>query len=266
MKRNNNIARIKDHAEKRIRQRCSLSSQDVAKKLMTNDYFPLGMDGKHHHKIIYSELDSEMFVVVQDKKNMDVITVMPLYWHNRWELSPETIMLAKKHFGIFEDEFGEFLPEENNKLEKDFKKEKKHNVIVVVNIKEVKMHKLKNDCWKKLPKSKSVAKNLCKLSQDDFVNLGFKIVNFNPENLKDSVEKHSDKESINNLKSYIRSTLEQIIFEQRRRYVDLENYYVDTSISFCINFGSFSFKSNSLGTIRYLIEPIKKGEKHEKNN
>ena len=65
-------------------------------------YYPIGADGQkeHVHKAIYSPKDDRLFVVVQDSDNHDVITLLPLEYHNAWRIDHEAIeTLAREALG-----------------------------------------------------------------------------------------------------------------------------------------------------------------------
>jgi len=93
---------ITDHAKERIEERTSLFVEEVVEKLLKDKYYPIGEDNQlnHTHKIIYSELDKELFVIIQDSSNEDIITCLPLDYHNRWHLSHDIYDIVAKKLNI----------------------------------------------------------------------------------------------------------------------------------------------------------------------
>ena len=89
---------IRKHASIRMQERCSLSENELKNLLQSGKYYPIGRDDvkRHEHKMIYSELDNEFLVVVEDYDNHDIITILTLDYHNAWLLSPDILELAQK--------------------------------------------------------------------------------------------------------------------------------------------------------------------------
>lgn len=79
------------HAWSRVRDRLSLSAADVSRLLDYDLVVDVGTEpGTNRvHRVFYSVLDYVCFVAVQDKSNGDVITVLPLDFHENiaWAIS-----------------------------------------------------------------------------------------------------------------------------------------------------------------------------------
>lgn len=87
--------RLRKHALIRLCERCRLSPQDIRHILENDLYYPIGIDGKKQHQLIYSEKDDECFVLVQDTTNEEIVTVLPINYHNAWEIHEDAIEMAK---------------------------------------------------------------------------------------------------------------------------------------------------------------------------
>ncbi|MBI2030231.1 hypothetical protein HYT05_01270 [Candidatus Kaiserbacteria bacterium] len=89
--------RFTEHAFGRVDERLHLSHEEVAQLLDNDTCVPLGKDGPSNrgHKLFYSEPDSFWFVAVQDEATGEVITVLPVDYHNRWKVSGDALSLAR---------------------------------------------------------------------------------------------------------------------------------------------------------------------------
>lgn len=58
---------------------------------------PLGYEQgtTRNHYLFYSIDDRDCYVAVTDDSNKEVVTVLPVQWHNAWRISPEAEMMAK---------------------------------------------------------------------------------------------------------------------------------------------------------------------------
>ena len=93
---------IRKHAAIRIEARTSLSPSEVQTMLDSGRYYPIGSDSRkeHIHKVVYSHRDDQLFVVVEDLSNKDVITLFPLDYHNAWRIDRHTVeCLARQDLG-----------------------------------------------------------------------------------------------------------------------------------------------------------------------
>lgn len=94
--------KITKHAAIKISDRTHLSQGEMQSMLAEGKYYPVGIDGKkeHIHKIIYSPKDDQLFVVVEDHNNHDIITLLPLDYHNSWKLDIETLdKIVRQYLG-----------------------------------------------------------------------------------------------------------------------------------------------------------------------
>jgi hypothetical protein len=215
---------IRKHASIRIRERCSLSVNEVQHKLNNDKYYPFGMDGKHQHKLIYSELDDQFFVVVQDEKNLDVITIMPLNWHGKWQLSPELLDMAMKHLGI-----------KIRGCEKELDLPLK--VGIIVNVKRVNYRILPYN-GKRVPSTKARSFKIAELDEAALFGLGYKDRFFLKKDIQEAVEEGS--EFAKNLKMYVEEMVEEKIEETEDD---------ETVITFCVDVNGSAFKAPALGKI-----------------
>ena len=74
----------------RVLERLSLSPAEVAALLDCGLTVPVGVRGSAVHHLFFSPPDAQCFVAVQDDENGDVITVLPLDYHEScaWPLAP----------------------------------------------------------------------------------------------------------------------------------------------------------------------------------
>jgi hypothetical protein len=85
------------HALRRVddKERTGLTPEEVARILDNQLFIPIGREKKRVHKLFYSERDDDWFVAVQDEENGEVVTIMPYHYHNRWEISSDTLREAR---------------------------------------------------------------------------------------------------------------------------------------------------------------------------
>lgn len=80
-------------------RKLQLSVEQIAEILDSDKAVPVGKDGDKVHRAFYSERDNMCFVAVQDIKNGDVITILPLSYHYRWVLDMNQVQkMAKNSF------------------------------------------------------------------------------------------------------------------------------------------------------------------------
>lgn len=86
-----------EHAFERVGERLHLSHEEVAQLLDEDKCVPLGKDGSSNrlHKLFYSKPDSYWFVAVQDEVTGEVVTLLPIDYHNRWKVSGDALSLAR---------------------------------------------------------------------------------------------------------------------------------------------------------------------------
>ena len=89
--------RFTEHALERAEERLHLTCEEIALLLDEGKYVPLGKDGSSDrlHKLFYSEPDSFWFVAVQDERTAEVITVLPVEYHNRWRIAGDALKSAR---------------------------------------------------------------------------------------------------------------------------------------------------------------------------
>lgn len=86
-----------EHAFDRVAERLHLLHEDVAHLLEEDKYILLGKDGSSNrvHKLFFSQPDKYWFVAVQDETTAEVVTVLPIDYHNRWQISGDALSLAR---------------------------------------------------------------------------------------------------------------------------------------------------------------------------
>jgi len=84
------------HAFIRVHDRLRLPPTEIADILDSNRCVPIGRDGHRVHRLFYSEPDDYYFVAVQDERNGEVVTILPIDYHNRWKVSHEPLERAKQ--------------------------------------------------------------------------------------------------------------------------------------------------------------------------
>lgn len=92
-----------------VSARLCLSLEEVATILDTDLSIPLGIEPgtTKIHRLFFDKEARYWFVAVQDEKNGEVVTVLPIEYHNRWRIDPDTLVEArdliipppKKHIG-----------------------------------------------------------------------------------------------------------------------------------------------------------------------
>ncbi|MFA5020618.1 MAG: hypothetical protein WC517_00975 [Patescibacteria group bacterium] len=91
-------ARLTHHARDQLEARSELSQEELLLILDQDLVVLIGQEPgtTHYHKVFYSRPDGNYFVVIQDNENGDVITILPPDYHNRWKISPETFVAARR--------------------------------------------------------------------------------------------------------------------------------------------------------------------------
>jgi hypothetical protein len=84
------------HAYEVIQTRMIINPQDLLNLLDKDLCVPLGYEQgtNKQHRLFYSIDDRECFVAVQDTANGEIVTVLPMQYHNRWKVSPQAESLA----------------------------------------------------------------------------------------------------------------------------------------------------------------------------
>lgn len=81
------------HVKKRINERTSLTKEQVEAVLNVGAYVNMGsIPGiNKEHLLFYSTLDKEMFVLVRDSINKDLLTCLPISYHKNsaWKITEE---------------------------------------------------------------------------------------------------------------------------------------------------------------------------------
>lgn len=85
------------HGELRLRERTSAKTGYIADLIEQGFAVPLGYERgtTKKHYLFYSIDDRDCFVAVVDESDKEVITVLPVHWHNAWKISAEAEMMAQ---------------------------------------------------------------------------------------------------------------------------------------------------------------------------
>jgi len=83
------------HAIQRLSERTGLDISDIEMILMEDKILPLGDNGKKRHSLFYSMKDDSFYVIVYDMMNNEIITILPLAYHNIWDVSLDAMSMAK---------------------------------------------------------------------------------------------------------------------------------------------------------------------------
>lgn len=85
------------HCTVRICQRCVTRLNDILKWIDEEKFIPLGYERgtDRSHELMYLPLDNFWFVLVRDIKKHELITFLPIDYHNRWRISQEAKDMAK---------------------------------------------------------------------------------------------------------------------------------------------------------------------------
>ncbi len=93
------------HAYERVsregdeKRRLNMSEQEVLRILDNDLAVPVGRDPKDKHRVhrlFYSVADDACFVALQDERNGEVVTILPIAGHNRFVLSTDALVMAKR--------------------------------------------------------------------------------------------------------------------------------------------------------------------------
>lgn len=91
-------ATLRHHARVRLRQRTSLEPEAFLAMLDGNLSVSVGVEPftRRRHRLIYSVADRAHFVAVQDFETGEVVTVLPIDYHENlaWELSEKSLRTA----------------------------------------------------------------------------------------------------------------------------------------------------------------------------
>lgn len=85
-----------NHASDQLHSRSSLKRGDVLALLATRSCVPVGLDKHRVHTVIYSLPDRQPLVVVHDKKNLEIVTILYFDYNNKFVIDPSTIKQAEK--------------------------------------------------------------------------------------------------------------------------------------------------------------------------
>ncbi len=89
---------FRKHAKQRIKERTKMTTQDISNLLGRGVHVNLGSKPGIHksHLLLYSVVDSQYYVLVQDKNNGDIISFLPLEYHENlaWKVPEEHRVLA----------------------------------------------------------------------------------------------------------------------------------------------------------------------------
>jgi hypothetical protein len=86
------------HAFSRVRDRLNLRKRHVAYILDNDLCIPIGIEegSSRVHRLFFSKKDGCCFVAVQDESNGEVVTILPVDYHKRWQVSLQATEDAKK--------------------------------------------------------------------------------------------------------------------------------------------------------------------------
>ncbi len=91
-------ARLTKHATQRLAERTTLTHDKLFGLIHNQLCVIVGIEpfSNRLHKLIYSESDKTHFVVIQDMANGEVITILPLDYHENlaWKISEKKLQLA----------------------------------------------------------------------------------------------------------------------------------------------------------------------------
>jgi len=86
------------HALNRVYERLSLSADEISSIIDNDLACLLGEETGPHdriHKLFYSLPDDKYFVAVQDQKNGEVVTILPIDYHNKWQISANVLITSR---------------------------------------------------------------------------------------------------------------------------------------------------------------------------
>lgn len=85
------------HAFDRVGERLWLTPAEIATIIETEQYIRIGEEKNRVHKVFYSKPDRQCFVAIHDERAHlnEIVTVLPLDYHHRWEISEAVFMAAK---------------------------------------------------------------------------------------------------------------------------------------------------------------------------
>ncbi len=83
------------HACDRLAERLSLTAEEVI-EIIDNDLCVLiGEEDNRYHKVFYSRPDKQCFVAIHDHETNELVTILPLDYHHRWQISEAVYFEAK---------------------------------------------------------------------------------------------------------------------------------------------------------------------------
>lgn len=91
-------ATLRNHAKERLQQRTSFEPVAFLRLLDQNLSVSVGVESftRRRHRLLYSEADKAHFVAIQDFETGEVITVLPIDYHENlaWKLSEKSLRKA----------------------------------------------------------------------------------------------------------------------------------------------------------------------------
>lgn len=88
---------LSNHAKSRLNERSNLKDIDLVRMLDTDSFINLGYEIGFHrqHCLLFSAIDQQYYVAVQDYKNGKVITILPLEYHIKlsWKMEEKYLTI-----------------------------------------------------------------------------------------------------------------------------------------------------------------------------
>lgn len=128
-------ARLTSHAQERLTARTALTEPELLDMLDNSFCVPLGTEGRSQkvHKLVGNAQDENCFIVVQDEANGEVVTILSLDYHNRWNIDISAVKEARRLATAWR-----YPPEQKAKKDPPAKKEQKkgpaHRPVSVIKV------------------------------------------------------------------------------------------------------------------------------------
>ena len=89
---------LTNHSAQRARERLSITIGEFKELINQDIYTPIGYDKHRIHKLFYSVGDDRCFVAIQDERNGEVVTILPISYHCNiaWKIDPKVCRTTKK--------------------------------------------------------------------------------------------------------------------------------------------------------------------------
>ena len=88
------------HALERLDERTGMSKEDLEQIYKTGKILPIGEEksSKKIHELFYSHFVDQCFISIRDQNNSEIITVLPVDYHNNcaWKVDQNTQAMMKK--------------------------------------------------------------------------------------------------------------------------------------------------------------------------